>query len=340
MKSKTINNAENINLKSSVPAEEIVGILEQSKSVLVASHVDPDGDALGTQLAFASYLKKSGKSVHLVREDDIPEKYLFLTGLDEIKHIQHYIGNELEVDTAIILECPRLTRAGNIVNELKGNCKIINIDHHQDNEGFGEVVWIDKKASSVGEMVFEFFDSVGYEIDEPTSIQLYTAIITDTGRFRFDSTTGRTMEIAGKLIETGADPHAICDKIYFNMPQSTLKLIGYALHNAEFLQNNRVCVLSLSKEILHKNGARLSDTEGLAEYTLYGKEVEVGVLLKEGSDGITRVSMRSSGRVNVADLAATFGGGGHICAAGCSIEKELLGAKKELLQALSEIIDA
>lgn len=321
-----------------VPTEEIISILEQTKSVLVASHVDPDGDALGTQLAFAAYLKKSGKTVYLFKEDDIPDKYLFLPEQNEIKHI-HDIKDDFTVDAAVILECPRLSRAGNIIKKLNDDCRIINIDHHQDNEGFGEVVWVDKKASSVGEMVFEFFDSVGYQIDETTATQLYTAILTDTGRFRFESTSRRTMEIAGSLIESGADQRTICDKVFYNLQQTTLKLIGYALENSEFVLGNKVCILSLPKEVLHKNGARLSDTEGLAEYSLYGKGVEVGVLLKEGTDGITRISMRSRGDVNVADLAAKFDGGGHICAAGCHIEKELPQAKLELLKALSEVID-
>ncbi len=332
MKLKTIDRAN----RSSVPAEEISAILEQSQSILVVSHVDPDGDALGSQLAFATFLTKNGKKVILVREDAIPEKYLFLPGLNEIKHI-HDTLDEFSVEAAVVLECPRISRAGNIIEQLEGNCRIINIDHHQDNENFGEINWVDQKASSVGEMVFEYFEAVGYQIDQPTAIQLYTAILTDTGRFRYNSTSPRTMEIAGKLIEAGADPRIICDHFYYNLPLATIKLIGHALNGAEFVSNNTVCILSLGKEDISKFGARLSDTEGLAEYTLYGQGVELGILLKEGGDGITRVSLRSRGKINVANLAARFGGGGHPCAAGCSIEKTIVEAKRELLKALSEI---
>ncbi|MGH8015106.1 MAG: DHH family phosphoesterase, partial [Candidatus Zixiibacteriota bacterium] len=171
---------------------------------------------------------------------------------------------------------------------------------------------------------------------ETTAVQLYAAILTDTGRFRYNSTSPRTMEIGGKLIGAGADPRLICDQVYFNLPTSTIKLIGHALESAEFLENGAICVLSLGKDVLIKHEARLSDTEGLAEYTLFGKGVEVGILLKEGKDGITRVSLRSREKVNVAELAAQFGGGGHICAAGCSIEKGLAETKKVLLKALSD----
>ncbi len=332
MKSKTIDRAN----RSSVPAEEISSILEQSRSILVVSHVDPDGDALGTQLAFAAFLRKNGKKVFLIRVDEIPAKYLFLPGLNEIKPIREIL-DRFSAEAAVILECPKISRAGNIVNKLNDKCRIINIDHHQDNENFGEINWIDQKASSVGEMVFEFFEAVGYQIDQPTAVQLYTAILTDTGRFRYNSATPRTMEIAGRLIEAGADPRYICDQIYYNLPLATIKLIGHALDRAEYVSNGTVCILSLGKEDIRKIGARLSDTEGLAEYTLYGKDVELGILLKEGDDGITRVSLRSRGRINVADLAARFGGGGHSCAAGCSIEKKLGEAKKELLKTLSEM---
>lgn len=335
MKSKTIDR---IN-KRAVPDEEISAILEHSRNVLVVSHVDPDGDALGTQLAFATFLKKNGKKVFLVREDEIPQKYLFLPGVDEIKQI-HEIMDGFSPEAAVVLECPKLSRAGNIVKKLDESCRIINIDHHQDNEEFGEINWIDQQASSVGEMVFEYFDAIGYGIDESSAVQLYTSILTDTGRFRFDSTTPRTMEIAGKLIQAGADPRVICDQVYYNLPLSTIKLIGHALDRAEFAANHKVCILSLGKKDIRKRGARLSDTEGLAEYTLYGKGIEVGILLKEGDDGITRVSLRSRGKVNVADLAARFDGGGHPRAAGCSIEKNLEDTKKEILKALLELANA
>lgn len=335
MKSKTIDRIS----RSTIPAEDISAILEESKTVLVVSHVDPDGDALGTQLAFATFLRKNGKKVFLVKEDEIPEKYLFLPGLSEIKHI-HDFANGLNADAAVVLECPKISRAGNIIKKLNENCRIINIDHHQDNEGFGEINWIDQRASSVGEMACDYFDAVGYEIDQDSAVQLYTAILTDTGRFRYNSTSQRTMEIAGKLIEAGADPRIICDQLYYNLPVATIKLIGHALDRAEFVSDAKVCILSLGKEEIRKKGARLSDTEGLAEYTLYGKGVEVGILLKEGDDGITRVSLRSRGKVNVADLAAKFDGGGHPCAAGCSIEKSIDEAKKVLLKTLAEMTNA
>lgn len=335
MKSKTIYKTDRLEIDTNRPFKEIGLLIESAKKLLVVSHVNPDGDALGTQLAFAAYLKSLGKEVTLVREEAIPERYQFLPGIEQIRPIAD-IKNSLDIDTVIALECPKLSRAGDIISSLSDDIKIINIDHHQDNDNYGQVKWIDKDASSVGEMVYELFESFRYQIDEETAVQLFTAILTDTGRFRYESTSGRTMEIAGKLIEAGANPRDICDKVFYNLQPATIKLIGNVLSNAEFIDNNRTCLLSLTNEILESEEYSEAETEGIAEYSLYGKGVTLGVTFKERNKGTTRISLRSRGNPNVAELAAEFGGGGHICAAGCSIDKPMTEAKKEFLQKLKE----
>ena len=335
MKSKTIYKTDSLEIETNRPFTEIGLLIESAKKLLVVSHINPDGDALGTQLAFATYLKSLGKEVTLVREEAIPERYQFLPGIEQIRPIDD-IKNSLDIDTVIALECPKLSRAGDIISSLSDDIKIINIDHHQDNDNYGQVKWIDKDASSVGEMVYELFESFRYQIDEETAVQLFTAILTDTGRFRYESTSGRTMEIAGKLIEAGANPRDICDKVFYDLQPATIKLIGNVLSNAEFIDNGKTCLLSLTNEILESEEYSEAETEGIAEYSLYGKGVKLGVTFKERSGGITRISLRSRGNPNVAKLAAEFGGGGHICAAGCSIDKPMSEAKKEFLQKLKE----
>lgn len=335
MKSKTIYKTDSLEIDTNRPFKEIGLLIESAKKLLVVSHVNPDGDALGTQLAFAAYLKSLGKEVTLVREEAIPERYQFLPGIDQIRPVDN-IKNSLDIDTVIALECPKLSRAGDIISSLSDDIKIINIDHHQDNDNYGQVKWIDKDASSVGEMVYELFESFRYQIDVETAVQLFTAILTDTGRFRYESTSGRTMEIAGKLIEAGANPRDICDKVFYDLQPATIKLIGNVLSNAEFIDNDRTCLLSLTNEILESEKYSEAETEGIAEYSLYSKGVTLGVTFKERNQGITRISLRSRGNPNVAKLAAEFGGGGHICAAGCSIDKPMSEAKKEFLQKLKE----
>lgn len=314
---------------------EIRSILEASQRVLVVSHIDPDGDALGTQLAFGPYLRSLGKDVYLVRDSEIPDKYRFLPGVDKIV-LDGSLPADLKIDTGLVLECPNLKRAGSAAQRLTNGVKIINIDHHQDSSEYGNVNWIDTGASSVGEMAYEYFEAVGFEVDADVATCLYTAILTDTGRFRFASTSPRTMAIAGDLIARGADPREICDYVYYDMQPSTMLLTGKVLNTLEYHNNGRVCLLILTKEMLTEAGADESDSDGLVDFTLFTRGVTTGALLKEIDETTTKVSLRSCDGVNVADIASRFGGGGHFNAAGCRLPLPLDQAKREILRLLRE----
>lgn len=338
MKSRVTQKSSHTFTSAEPPLEEMLSLLREAHNVLVASHIDPDGDALGTQLAFASYLRHEGKHVTLVREAGIPEKYQFLPGIAEIPCIDEFKGNE-EFDTAVILECPNVQRIGRASRLISADTAILSIDHHRDNDKFGAINWINTSASSVGEMVYEFFERVGYGIDRNIAEQLYTAILTDTGRFRFSSTSGRTMEIGGKLIEAGANPQEICDRVYFNMSPSTIKLVGKVLNGIEFFHNEQICIITLTRKMLDESGAKDSDSEGLVDYALFTGGVKAGVLLKEIGPGVTKASLRSRNNINVSAIAAQFGGGGHFNASGCVVNLGLDGARSELVNILSEAIN-
>ena len=319
--------------------EQINSVLKASRRILVASHIDPDGDAIGTQLAFAAYLEKLGKEVFLVREGDIPHKYQFLSGVDRIPHYTDYESSPPDIDTALILECPNIERIGRASQLLKPGVSIVNIDHHFDNSLFGAVNWIDSKASSVGEMAYEYFQAVGSDISKATAEQLYTAILTDTGRFRFSSTSPRTMEIAGELIAAGAHPQRITDLVYFDVKSSTIKLVGKVLNSIEFLFDGRVCILTQTRQMLEEAGANASEAEGVVDYTLHSSGVIAGALLKENDGAHTRVYFRSKDGINVAQIAAQFGGGGHFNAAGCTIPMTIEDARKEVMRLFKEALD-
>ena len=317
------------------PIEEIRHTLESNRSVLVVSHVNPDGDAIGAQLAFASYLKHLKKEVFLVRDNDIPFKYRFLPEVDTITELDTY-PDDFSVDTALILECPAMRRIGRVKRLLNDNTKIINIDHHADNEGFGDVNWINPGVSSVGEMTYEYFAQVGFPISGNIAQQLYTAILTDTGRFRYSSTSPRTMVIASQLIEAGADPQSICDKIYYNLLPSTMKLTGKVLNSIEFWDDNTICLLMLTNDMLVECGAEASESEGIVDFTLFSEGVLSGALLKENGPRQTKVSFRSRDDINVAAIASRFNGGGHINASGCTIPLPIPEARKEVIKLLRE----
>jgi phosphoesterase RecJ-like protein len=316
------------------PYDAIMAVLDKSRRVLVASHVDPDGDALGTQLAFAEFLNHLGKEVFTVRDNDIPFKYRFLHGIDSIPPVDAYRGEHL-FDCAVILECPNLSRTGRVSELLNSNTKIISIDHHRDNELFADVNWINAGASSVAEMAVELFGRASFTIEPHVSEQLYTAIMTDTGRFRYRSTSSRTMEIAGKLIQHGADPQKICDMVYYNLQPSTMKLVGKVLNGIEFHHEGTICLLFLTREMLTLTGADESESDGMVDYTLFNAGVRAGALLKEISADKTKLSLRSKDGINVAAIAARFGGGGHYNASGCTVNMSLQKTRAELLKILA-----
>lgn len=314
------------------PIHEIRRLLERGRRVLVASHVDPDGDAIGTQLAVGAFLRHLGKEVFLVREADIPGKYRFLTGIDRIRPFDEF-PMDLTPDTAVVLECPTIDRVGRAACFLTDNVQILNIDHHYDSGTFGTVNWIDPTKSSVGEMAFELFEEYAYAFPPEVAEQLYTAILTDTGRFRFPSTSPRTMEIVGRLIGSGANPKKITDDVYFRLGAPTMKLMGRVLSTIEFHDDNTICLLTLTKQMLEESGADLSDSDGLVDFAMFCDTVEIGGLLKE-QNGRTRVSLRSRDSINIADVAAEYGGGGHFNAAGCTMPFGLPEARTTLIEVL------
>lgn len=319
------------------PFAEMKTIIDSSNKVLVASHIDPDGDALGTQLAFATYLKSLNKKVYLVRDYDIPDKYRFLAGINDIPTYEE-LNDSIDIDTAIILECPNFERIGRASHWLREDTMIINIDHHRDNDIYGELNWINIEASSVGEMVYEYFEKIGYDVDKYSAEQLYVAILTDTGRFRYKSTLPRTLEIAGKLVAAGAETQKICDLVYFNMNPSTMILTGKVLNGIEFFENGKICVLTLTNDMLKNSGASMSESDGLVDFTLFNKGVVVGALVKEIESNLTKVSMRSKDGINVSKIASKFGGGGHFNASGCTIELPYQNAKETVVNLFIEAL--
>lgn len=316
-------------------ARDIEQAIAESHRVLVVSHVNPDGDAFGTQFATAAYLRSLAKQVYLVREGNIPDKYRFLKGHELAIPINEF-PSDFAVDTAVVLECPTIERAGSASRFIGKDIKIINIDHHRDNAMFGHINWVDSDASSVGELMYEYFQAVGYAITVDDAENLFTAILTDTGRFRYHSTSARTFQIAGELIAAGADPKKIADNTYFNMSREVMDLTARVLSSIEYHAGNRISLMTVTEEMLKATGADLTNAEGLVDYTLYCEGVVAGALLKEIDAEHTKVSLRSQDSVDVAAIAARFGGGGHLNAAGCTVPHGIDETRRILIDLLSD----
>lgn len=318
---------------------DIIRGIEPSHNILLSSHAGPDGDSLGSQIAFYLYLKSLGKNVRIFNDGHIPHCF---HGFDKIGLIENDPPKWMEpdggFDLGIIFECTTLDRIGKVAGLIPDDLMLINIDHHNENRHFGEYNFVDVEASSVGEMSYRIFRQAGFKIDSEVAKYLYIAILTDTGRFHFSSTTPDSLRVAADLIDKGIDVKGITDEIYFNSSEAQLRLTGKILADMELFFGGQVCVLTLYRSELESRGLKYGDMEGLVEWTMRIRGVKVGALLKDMGDDFTKVSLRSQGDIDVCKLAQIFEGGGHLNASGCHIKAGLESAKKLLLERIRMLL--
>jgi len=306
--------------------QQVLQAIEKRKSFLVTSHARPDGDAIGSALGLGLLLRKMGKQAEVVMGDAVPVLYKPLPCADTIVHASQVNGH---YDAAIILECDSVQRT-----RLQGLDKqfLINIDHHASSKPFANVNWIDPCACAVAEMVFRMAREARVKITPEIATCLYTAVLTDTGSFCYSPTNAHTFELARQLVEHGADPARIAQNVYFSSPTSKMRLLGAALSNLQ--REGPVAWMWVTREDMERCGALDEDCEGLVNYALGIAGVEVAAFFREVANERVRVSIRSKGAVNVAEIATKFGGGGHECAAGFSTEGPVPAATELVLREL------
>lgn len=310
------------------PADEIVELLGQAEKVLLCTHIFPDGDALGSQLGLGHALTAMGKEVYLYCEE--PASYLlaFLPGCDELIP---FFPDELDFDCAVSLDCGDRRRLGNQHNDLLEIRPFIALDHHAAHQEFGDLRWVDSNRSSTGEMVYDLIRLLGARISEECAYCLYTAILTDTGSFRYESTTSHTMRVAADLMEYGISVPEICGHIYDNYSKNRLQLLQQVLASLELFSDDKIAVIKVTNELFEATQTTGADTELFINFPRSLQSVKVAVFLKETPDNLVGVSMRAKGDVDVAKVARRFGGGGHVNAAGFKLPDV---TSKELQQRL------
>lgn len=318
---------------------DMLGLIHSSQNILLSSHLGPDGDSLGSQIAFYLYLKSLGKKVWIFNDGHIPHYFhdferVGLVVIDPEK----WIVPEGGFDLGIIFECTSPDRVGGVARLFTPEMKLINIDHHRENKNFGKYNLVDIKASSVGEMSYRIFQQAGFKIDAEVAEYLFIAILTDTGRFHFTSTTPESLRVAADLISTGINVKRITDGIYYNSSEAQLRLTGMILAGMELFLDGRVCFLTLRRADLEKYGLKYGDMEGLVEWSMRVRGAKVGALLKDINDNFTKISLRSQGEIDVCRLAKNFDGGGHLNASGCHINADLETAKKQLLDKIKVLL--
>lgn len=310
-------------------------ILKDYNDFAIVSHVSPDGDSIGSMLGLFNTLKDFGKSVDLFVDDILPEKYSFLTGYDNIK--RYNTGSKYSC--LIILDCGDVDRLGELKSLLNNSDIIINIDHHISNTLFGNINYVDSNASSVGEIIYQILKINGYNISKNTAMCLYTSILTDTGCFKYSNTTSMTFNITGDLINTGINFSDIYSRIYDAKTLSQTKLLGKVLSTLEIYYDNTVAVLTMPYKLLDECSAKENDADEFINFARNIDTVEVGVFIKEVNDLKCRVSLRSKNYVDVSKVASYFNGGGHIRAAGCTIEGSISEAKNKILDAVKAVLE-
>jgi phosphoesterase RecJ-like protein len=295
-------------------AGEAAALMRQARSVLVVSHANPDGDAIGSQLALGQLLEPHCEKVTLLGSSPVPPRYAWLPGSERIRVADTC---EERFPLVVALECGNLERTG--IHGIIGQV-VINIDHHQQNDQYGQLNWVDPGFSSVGEMIYHVALELtaGAPLPLDAAVNLYTAILTDTGSFRFSNTSRSALAICGELVALGVQPAEVSSMIYENHSSARLRLMGRVLSTLVIDAQVPMGWVVVSQADLLETGAAPADVEGLVSLPRSIGQLEVAALFREQADSSFRVSLRSKRRVDVSHVAAHFGGGGHKRAAGLS----------------------
>ena len=298
---------------------------------LITAHERLDGDALGSELALCHMLRNLGKEAVVYNQDPTPGKYLFLPGSEGIVHELPPLD---PFEVAFILDCSELDRVGEESARIGTIPNLVNIDHHVSNGGFCDVRLIDPQASSTGELIFRLARDMGLAVTGEMATCLYTAILTDTGGFRYGNTRRGALLTAADLVAGGADPQWISENVYEADPPAKLRLLAATLPTLTLEEGGRVGSLVVTQKALADAGALPEHTEGFVDLPRSIRGVEISIIYAELPDGCFKLSLRSKGKVNVERVARAFGGGGHINAAGCRVEGELSEIRRRVIEAI------
>jgi len=322
---------------SNTTFEQIGKVLREHQHFAILSHVRPDGDALGSQLALALSLEQLGKDVRVWNEDGMLEKYSFLPRAELLTKPPATADH---VDVAIALDTAIQNRLGTALAAV-GSAKIwTNIDHHRSNPGYGDLVIVDASAPATGEIIFSLIKSQGFPFTHDIAENLYAAISTDTGSFQYPNTSARTFEIAAELVRAGGvDVGKISRQLYENYPRRRLELLRELLRTMRFSGHDRVASFSLSLKTTADLGVLPEDNEGLIDHLRAIRGVIVAVFFEELADGKVRVSMRSKDEaVDVCAICQKFGGGGHTLAAGARVRGSLAEVEEKVLEEIRDVL--
>jgi phosphoesterase RecJ-like protein len=312
----------------------ICRVFREKDRFLVACHENPEGDAIGSELALALALRKMGKTATVLNADPVPGNLLFLPGADTVVFEEDGSG----YDVAVVLDCGSPERTGRVAPELRKCPLLVNIDHHRTNGDRGELSLVDPDAAATGLLIHRVLSAMGYDICLDVATNIYVAVLTDTGSFHYSSSSPEAFEVAGEMVRRGVDPWAVAERVYETQSAHRLRLLGRVLDSLEVSAGGKVASITTMRETLREFAAGKDALEGFINYPRSIVGVEVAVSFREEEGDVFRVSFRSKGRVDVSAVAARFGGGGHRNAAGCTVPGALPDVKRKVLEALAAVL--
>lgn len=311
--------------------------IEANDGFLVVAHSSPDGDAVSSTVAVGWLLERLGKRYAMINEDKMPVKFDYLWGFDRVRRNdgQPPAGR---FDCVICVDCADEARMGDVKAWFADRAKVLNIDHHPTNDGFGDVQLIRPEAAATVEILYD----LALELNEPVSIELatavYTGLLTDTGGFRYSNTTPKVMRIAAELLALGVSGHRLAERVLETITFSHISILKLALGTLSFAYDRKICWMTVSAEQLRESGATSEDMDGLILYPRNIEGVEVGLLFKQADEHTVKVSFRSNGGVDVAAVAKSFGGGGHVRASGCTLTGGLNDVVRRVIKEVGQLL--
>jgi phosphoesterase RecJ-like protein len=317
--------------------DRLIEAIREHHSFCVVGHIRPDGDCVGSQLGLAMALKNEGKKVLCWNEDPLPQKYEFLDrdGLFQKPRPGHQFDCVVATDAA---SYERLGKVGPCVTDRK---LLINIDHHESNTRFGDLNWVSAREPSTGELIFRLLKIAKWPVTKPIADALFAAVSTDTGSFQYSTTRPGTFHTAAELVRRGANLAKICDEVYESYPLSRARLLRHVYSHFRLTHQNQIAWFWLRKADFARAGAESNDSEGLIDHIRAIAPVVVACVFEELGPELTRLSLRSkSGEVNVNDIAAQFGGGGHPAAAGARIPGKPIAVQRKVIGAIKKALNS
>lgn len=314
---------------------EITRALKEARSVAILSHLNPEGDTLGSALGCHLTLKTLGKEVATFNPDPVPMDLRALPGADEVIRADRLSH---PFDCYLVVDATDPGRVGGLLNGLPPGSVVINIDHHITNTHFGTFNWVDPMAAATGEMIYYLIEEMKIPLSRDVATNLYVAILTDTGSFHYANTTPRALRVAAALIEAGVIPNAVAEMLFDQRDVEETHLLGSLLTTMQLSADGVMAWIEVSREILQQDRLGRQALEDLMNYPRSIKGVEVALLFKQVDGQGVRVSLRSKGRVDVAAVARAFQGGGHKNAAGCMVLGNLPDVRERVLGEVRRVV--